>query len=248
MKFGRMSVEPPRSRVSPWLIPAIAGAVMLAVLIVLGVAGYLAYQHYTVSYTVERESDGVTISKVVDAKLAGATDLRVSRLTGTVQATASDAGWGGVLPSGLVFKAPFEADYFVDLGKLDRSHFFWNARSRTLIVTPPDVRVDSVNIDEARATVDHATGLIVTRGAMTRLRQRASGRAAQVVQREAASAKNMVRARETARREITDLYQRPLTIAGLDAHVVVQFEGEGRRNTEQWDRSKSLDEILAADR
>lgn len=241
-----MSADPSRARLGVWLIPAIAGALGLAVLAALGVAGYLAYRHYTVSYTVERESDGVAISKVVDAKLAGATDLRVSRLTGTVQATASDAGWGGVLPSGLVFKAPFEADYFVDLAKLDRSRFFWNAKTRTLIVTPPDVRVDSVNVDEAHATVDQATGLIVTRGAMSRLRQRASARAGEVVQATASSAKNIARARETARREIAALYQRPLTIAGLDAHVIVQFDGEGRRDAEQWDRSRSLDEILAA--
>jgi ketosteroid isomerase-like protein len=241
-----MSADPAAPRTSLWVVPAIAGTVFLAVLVALGVAGYVAYQRYTVSYTVERESDGVTISKVVDAKLAGATDLRVSRLTGTVQATASDVGWGGVLPSGLVFKAPFEADYFVDLAKLDRSRFFWNAKTRTLIVTPPDVRVDSVNVDEARASVDQTTGLLVTRGAMARLRQRASGRAAQVVRTTATNAKNMVQAREAARREIADLYQRPLTIAGLDAHVVVQFDGEGRRNSEQWDRSRSLDEILAA--
>jgi hypothetical protein len=241
-----MSADPARPRASAWLVPAITGAVFLAVLVALGVAGYLAYQHYTVSYTVERESDGIAISKVVDAKLSGATDLRVSRLTGTVQATASDSGWGGILPSGLVFKAPFEADYFVDLAKLDRSRFFWNAKTRTLIVTPPDVRVDSVNVDEARATVDQTTGLLVTRGAMARLRQRASCRAEQIVRGTATSATNVARARDAARREIADLYQRPLGIAGLDAHVVVQFEGEGRRNTEQWDRSRSLDEIVAA--
>jgi hypothetical protein len=243
-----MSADPARPRASAWLLPAITGAVFLAVLVAIGLAVYLAYQHYTVSYTVERESDGIAISKVVDAKLSDATDLRVSRLTGTVQATASDSGWGGILPSGLVFKAPFEADYFVDLAKLDRSRFFWNAKTRTLIVTPPDVRVDSVNVDEGRATVDQTTGLLVTRGAMARLRQRASGRAEQVVRGTATSAKNVARAREAARREIADLYQRPLGIAGLDAHVVVQFEGEGSRNTEQWDRSRSLDEIVAAGR
>jgi len=241
-----MSAESPRR--AAWLMPALAGAIVLAVVIALGVGGYLAYQRYTVRYTVERESDGLVVSKVVDARLAGATDLRVSRLTGIVQATASDSGWGGILPSGLVFKAPFEADYFVDLAKLDRSHFFWNAKTKTLIVTPPDVRVDSVNVDEARATIDQATGLIVTRGAMARLRQRASARAGQVVRGEAASAKNMVRARENARREIADLYQRPLTIAGVDANVVVQFEGEGNRNSEQWDRSRSIEEILAEGR
>lgn len=243
-----MSADPAPPRAAPWFAPALAGAIILAVLVALGVAGYLAYERYTVSYTVERESDGVTISRVVDATLADATDLRVSRLTGTVQATASDAGWGGVLPSGLVFKAPFEADYFVDLAKLDRGHFLWDAKTRTLIVTPPDVRVDGVNVDEGRATVDQTTGLIVTRGAMARLRQRASGRAEQVVQRAAASAKNMLRARAAARREIADLYQRPLTIARLDAHVVVRFPSDGSRNIERWDRTRSLDEILAAGR
>lgn len=241
-----MSAETPRFPL--WLAPAIAGAVALAVLIGLGAIGYGAYQRYSVHYTVDRESDGMVVSKVVDAKLTGATDLRVSRLTGVVQAASSDSGWGGILPTGLVFKAPFEADYFVDLAKLDRSHFFWDAKTRTLIVTPPDVRVDGVNIDESRATVDQATGLIVTRDAMARLRQRASARAANVVQGEAASAKNVVRVRETARREIADLYQRPLTIAGVDAHVVVQFQGEANRNPEQWDRSRSIAEILAAGR
>ena len=49
-----MSAEPAPPRASALLVPAIAGAVFLAVLVALGVGGYLVYRHYTVSYTVER--------------------------------------------------------------------------------------------------------------------------------------------------------------------------------------------------
>jgi hypothetical protein len=242
-------MPPEQPRTTPaWFYPAIASAVVLALLVALGVGGYLAYRHYTVDYTVTREEDGMAVSRVVDARLDSAVDLRVSKLTGTVQATSADAGWGVMLASGLVFKAPFEADYFVDLSKLDRGDFFWDAKTRTLIVNPPDVRVDTVNVDEGRATLDRTTGLLVTRDAMTRLRQRASTRAAQAARSEAATPGNIARARDNARVAITDLYQRPLRAAGLDATVRVRFKGEAIRNDEQWDRSKSIAEILAAQR
>ena len=244
---GRMPPEPVRTPPA-WLWPAVAALLALGLLTGLGLAAYVVYRQYTVDYTVTREDDGVAISKVVDARLDSAVDLRVSKLTGTVQATSADAGWGGLLASGLVFKAPFEADYFVDLSKLDRGDFFWDEKTRTLIVNPPDVRVDTVNVDEARATLDRTTGLLVTRDAMTRLRQRASTRAAQAARTEADTAKNLARARDNARVAISDLYQRPLRAAGLDATVRVRFKGEGTRNDEQWDRSKSIAEILAARR
>ncbi|MDO7841039.1 DUF4230 domain-containing protein [Sphingomonas immobilis] len=238
----------PAGRPPAWLWPAVAVLIALGLLTGIGLAAYVVYRHYTVDYTVTREEDGVAISKVVDARLDSAVDLRVSKLTGTVQATSADAGWGGMLASGLVFKAPFEADYFVDLSKLDRGDFFWDAKTRTLIVNPPDVRVDSVNVDEGRATLDQTTGLLVTRGAMTRLRQRASTHATQAARSAAATPSNIARARDNARVAIADLYQRPLRAAGLDATVRVRFKGEAVRNDEQWDRSKSIAEILAASR
>lgn len=220
--------------------------VIALILVVSLVVGYDKYWRQEDPKPVP-EPDGRIVAKIIDAKLSAKLDLRVSKLTGTVQATSTDSGWGGFLPTGMVITAPFEVGYFVDLSKLDRSHFFWDQKTKTLIVTPPDVRVDKVNIDESRVAMT-MNGVWVTRTAVARLFKRASARADQVSRAEASKPQNIMKARENGRREIADLYQRPLDIAGVDAKVVVQFEGEGRRNAEQWDRSRSIAEILAAGR
>ena len=189
---------------------------------------------------VNAEDDGRTISKIIDAKLVDTVDLRVKVIRGKVQAVATDRR--GVLCSSLAMKAPFEADYFIDLSKLDRRDFLWDARERTLIVIVPKVRIGSINVDETRASFV-TSGLFVTRAAMTALRLRASDTAQRIAATEAAKPAFMATVEKDGRAAIANLYARPLRIAGVNAKVTVRYEGEPERDPEQMDRSRSLAEI-----
>lgn len=224
------------------LVPA---AVALVVLLLGGAVAYRVYERYVQPYAVAREEDGQAISRVIGASLAEAADLRVSRLSGTVQAVASDRRMGGLLNSTRVMKAPFEVGYFVDLSRLDRGDFFWDARARTLIVTAPDVRIDGVHVDEARTTLDRTSGVFVTRDAMAALRRQASAEAQRVAQTEAARPERLAAARRNGRAAIATLFARPLRIAGLDVRVQVHFAGTSDVDAGQLDRSRSLAEIYA---
>ncbi|TVV72350.1 DUF4230 domain-containing protein [Sphingomonas solaris] len=222
---------------------ALAGALLL-LLVAVGTVYYL-YERFIDAPSIVREDDGRAITRIVDARLAAAVDLRVSRLSGTVQAVATDRRWGGWLNSSYVMKAPFSVSYFIDLSKLDRGDFLWNAESRTLTVTVPDVRPEPADIDETRTTVSRTDGIIVTRDAMTVLRQRASRNAVRVAGEEAVKPARLGVARANGRAAVTSLFQRPLRVAGMDATVRVRFTGEPEQDGERMDRSRTLAEIYA---
>ncbi|MET0269454.1 MAG: DUF4230 domain-containing protein [Sphingomonas sp.] len=220
-------------------------AVLAAALVLAGVGGWLLYERYTRDYTVTRRPDGEAVARIVGARLDRMGDLRVSRLSGTVQGVSADQRVGGLLRSTRVMKAPFEVSYYVDLATLDPGDFLWDEQGRTLIVEVPDVRPGPVNVDEARATLDRTSGLFVTRAAMTDLQRAASASAVKEATDEAASPARMETARRNARVAVADLFAQPLRAAGLRAKVRVRFAGEAVRDGEQWDRSRSLAEILA---
>jgi hypothetical protein len=223
---------------------------ILAILIVgtfVVVAGVIGYQKYTERYVVKTD-DGLAVAEVVQATLSGASDLKVSTLSGTVQSTATDTRGFGMLTSERVIKAPFSVDYFVDMSGLAPSDFGWDAATRTLIVNAPAVRVAPPNIDESRTYIDKTTGMFVTRGAMTALQRQTSARAVQVAEREARKPERIAQAQANARRALSALFSGPLKAAGLDTRVRIRFAGDGRRNDEHWDTTRSLDEVLAEDR
>lgn len=219
----------------------------LALLLAAAAGGWLLYERYARDYTVTRQDDGRAVARVVGARLDRMGDLRVSRLSGTVQGVSADQRVGGLLRSTRVMKAPFEVSYYVDLSGLDPADFLWDEQGHTLIVEVPDVRPGPVNIDEARATLDRTSGLFVTRAAMVNLQRAASASAEQVAADEAASPVRMETARRNARTAVENLFAQPLRAAGLRAKVRVRFAGEAVRNGEQFDRSRSLAEIFADD-
>lgn len=215
--------------------------------IVLGVVALMAivvgYRKFNERYVVKTD-DGVAVAQVVRATLSGASDLKVSTLTGTVQSTATDTRGMGMLTSQRVMKAPFAVDYFVDVSGLDAGDFRWDAGTRTLVVDAPGVRVGAVNVDEAHTYVDRTTGVFVTRGAMTALQRQASARADRVATAEARNPERLVQAQANARRALGKLFAGPLAAAGLDAKVVVRFASDPVRGGERWDTSRSLEEVM----
>ncbi|WP_083672115.1 DUF4230 domain-containing protein [Sphingomonas montana] len=220
-------------------------AIGIAVIVLAVAASTIGYRHYTSRYEVGTDDGGRAVAEAVVTSFQPMGDLRVARIGGIAQSVASDTRMGGMLVSNRVMKAPFEASYFVDLSRLDRRDFRWDARSRTLIVTVPDVRVDAVNVDESRMTVDRTTGVFVSRAAMAALQQKASAGAMTVARRTANAPERIVAARRNGRAQIAALLVRPLRIAGVDATVRVRYEGEPGGDDAQLDRSRSIAEILA---
>lgn len=221
-------------------------AVALAVVIV--VAALIGYRRYTQDYTVATDDNGLAVARVVAGRLYGSSDLRVSRLSGTVQATAASSRWWGWLKASRVVKAPYEVDYFVDLRPLDPGDFRYDAKGRTLLVEVPDVVVGRPNVDEAHVTVDQTSGLFVGRDAMAQMQKRVSETATQVVAAKAREPQNIAKARENGRAALERLFAGTLSAAGLPVTVKVRFAGEPRRgDASQWDLTRSLQEVLGSD-
>jgi hypothetical protein len=217
------------------------------IVIIAAVAALIAAYHtYTERYRVSTgPGDDVAVSQVVRSTFAGASDLKVAQLSGTVQSVSTSKSLG-MFDASRVMKAPFTVDYFVDLSRMGPSDFLWNPATRTLTVHPPDVRVGAPNVDEAKTTLDRTQGLIVTRGAMADLQHQASGNAERVAGEAALRPGRLAAARRNARADLTRLLGGPLRAAGL-GHVTVTviFPGEGPRSSRQWDVTRSIPEVLA---
>ncbi|KQM26344.1 MULTISPECIES: DUF4230 domain-containing protein [unclassified Sphingomonas] len=221
--------------------------VALVVLLALAVGGWMVWQRYEERYTITTEPDsGQAVTRIITARLSGASALKVASLSGTLQATANDTRGFGWLRTDQVVKMPYLVDYFVDLGGIGEGQLSWSADTRTLVVDAPDVTVAKPNIDEAGRTLSETHGLIVTRDAAAALAQRVSAVAQGRAEREARSPERLAQARELARASLARVLAAPLAAAGEgDVRVVVTFPAErGSRNGERWDVSTPPAEVL----
>jgi len=193
------------------------------------------------------EDDGSAVTKLVAERFAGASSLKVSELSGTIQSTAQDVRAFGWLKSDQVVKMPFSVDYFIDVSGIDAGDLEWNEKTRTLIINAPDVKPGRPNIDESRRTLVQTNGLFVTRKAGEELSRRTSLHAADRATKEANSPERMAQARDYGRAALGKLLGAPLGALGYgDARVVVTFPSErANRNPEQWDVTTPINEVLA---
>lgn len=221
-------------------------ALVLAVLV--GVGAYVGYQRYTERYEVTVEPDsGEAVTRLISARLAGASSLKVASLSGMLQSTASDVRGFGLLRSDQVVKMPYSVDYFVDVSRIGDGAISWSEDTRTLVVDAPDVTVAAPNVDEAARTLVQTKGVYVTRDASAALAQRVSARAQAKARAEAGSPERLAQAREMARTNLARLLGAPLAAVGYgDARVLVTFPAErGARGGERWDVTAPVDEVLA---
>lgn len=221
-------------------IPTILAAGLIAIF---GTVIWLLVANVKPGPDVDVESDGRVVAKVVDVRLERLGDLRVLQLTAKAQGKAC-VTWWKVLSPCRVFKAPATIDYYVDASKLKLSDFRWNQGAKTLLVTAPDVRIGAVNIDTAKVIVDRTDGVFVPRGAMVELQKRSSASAQEVTRLEAKKPEHMEAARRNARTQLEALFAKPLSAAGMSADVQVRFAGEDRPSSQQWDLSRSLEDVL----
>lgn len=221
--------------------------VAAAIALTLGLAGYLAYQRYTERYVVTQEEDGTAVTRLIAARLSGASSLKVAELSGTIQSSASDVRGFGWLRSDQVVKMPFAVDYFVDVSRIGADDIEWIPLSRTLVVNAPDVTVANPNVDEGRRTLVRTQGMFVTREAAEELSRRTSQGAATKARAEASSPERLAQAREKARAALATLMATPLDTLGHEgARVLVTFPAERSANGgERWDVTAPVDEVLA---
>ncbi len=203
----------------PWFRPLVIGVLLCAALL-----AYLVWSNYNERYAVTEEDNGATITRLISARMAGVSQLKVAELSGTVQANAEDVRGFGLLKSNQVVKMPYSVGYFIDMSQVGPGDLEWVEESRTLIVNAPDVAVERANIDESRRSLVQTNGLIVTRDAAEQLSQRTSAGAQSKVGREAQSPERLAQAREKARSVVGRVMRLPLDTLGYgDARVVVTF-------------------------
>lgn len=218
--------------------------VLLAIAAAIVAAAFIGYKIYTRDYTVTTTDDGRATAQVVSATLYGRSDLRVSRLAGTVQGVGrSDRLWGWLQASQVV-KAPFTVDYFVSLQQLRIRDFSYDADRQVLFIDVPAPVPDRPNIDLANTTLNDTKGLFVTRGQMAQMSRQVAASAAAAARERAVSPEHMQRARAFAREAVEQFFEGGLRAARLNARVEVRFADEPQAD-EQMDRSTPLSEVLA---
>lgn len=186
-------------------------------------------------------------AKVIDTVFDQAISLKVATLSGQVRASASNAVLFGRILNTQSRTLPYSVDYFVDLRRFGKKDMRWNAATKTMVVTVPDVMPAKPNIDEASAVIEAPKGLIVPRGSMQRLQQQISARATGAVTKTANDPAWIARARESGRDAVARLVAAPLAAADVgDVKVVVRYATEGKgRSNQLWDESTPLEVILA---
>ena len=218
------------------------GLALAAAIVTATIAGW---RWWSDRHVVATDDGGLAVARVVAATLHTSADLRVSRLSGVVQATGATSRAWGWLTAQRVVKAPYEVDYFVDLRRLGTRDFRYDPVTRSLLVEVPDVVPGRPNIDQAAVTLDETSGLYVSRAVMAELQQKVAATAQRVVTDKAREAENIRKARENGRAAIARLFEGALGAAGLPVRVEVRYAGEGRAaDGERWDVSRSLEEVL----
>jgi hypothetical protein len=186
------------------------------------------------------------IVRVLSATFGPQAALKVGEVTGTLDVTSVDPGAVPLLRSAQKATIPYSVGYTLDLKELGADDYRWEPERRTLTIRVPLVRPDPPNIDETRRAVQGTQGLFVTRGASTNLQRRASQLAANEARAIAAEPANLAKAQANAEALVARLAKTPLEAAGLGpvtVRVVTPVNGSG--DTERWDVSRSIEEVLA---
>ncbi|MFC3697764.1 MAG: DUF4230 domain-containing protein [Pseudomonadota bacterium] len=216
-----------------------------AFLAIAAALAWFGYQALPDNRQIEREPNGEAISKIIWSKMQSTTSIKVADLSGDVQGTAEYEGT--VFTTRQKARFPFSVDYFVNFKSMRKSDLYWDPEKRRLYIDAPDVVPAAPNIDESRRFAVETTGIFVSREAAEELVKRVSVDATSQAANGARTQKNMDGARERGVLALSKLFSLPLAAAGYDdVTVIVTFPPERTlRNSEQWDRTASINEALA---
>ncbi len=184
---------------------------------------------------------GFASARVISATFEKVADLRVGQLRGTAISRAQFDGW--IFDSVQMTRAPFTADYFIDLRRLPVDAYRWDEPTRTMRIKVPAVTVGRPNIDMEKAEVKQS-GVWISASAGRELQRQAASRLRIAAEDASGRPQYVKQAQDNARATLTNLIRTPLTTAGL-RNVSVQVTFPGETAGERWDVSTPLAEVLA---
>ena len=141
---------------------------------------------------------------------------------------------------------PGDVRYELDLGKLQPNDVKWDAATKTLSVTLPEIEVAGPDVDLAKAR-EYGEGGVLSVFTNNEQQLDRSNRAAAVadLRKQASAATPMSLAREAARRAVERSFAMPLQAAGFaDAKVTARFPTDGTQDGERITGSVPYEEAI----
>jgi len=153
---------------------------------------------------------------------------------------------GGLVSSERTLILSGDVRYELDLAQLEPEDVTWDAGSRTLNVTLPEIEIAGPEVDLAAAREYGEGGVLsVVTDATQALDRNNRARAVADLRKQAGAAVPMRLAREAGRQAIERSFSLPLQAAGFgDAKVVARFPTEGSPVTVPIDHSRGYNEVL----
>lgn len=186
------------------------------------------------------------IVRVLSATFSNKAALKVGEINGTLDVTVVDPGAVPLLRSSQKATIPYSVGYTLDLSQVGADDYRWDPNTRDLTIRVPLVTPEPPNVDEANRAVSGTSGLFVTRNASANLARRASRLATAKAGEVAAEPANLAAAQKNAEKVVAGLARAPLDAAGLGPITVrVITPADGERNSERWDVSRSIEQVLA---
>ena len=153
---------------------------------------------------------------------------------------------GGLVSAERTLILPGDVRYELDLAKLGSEDVKWDAATRTLAITLPEIELAGPEVDLAAAREYGENGVLsAVTDADSALDRNNRARAVADLRRQAGTAMPMRLAREAGRQAVERSFSLPLQAAGFsDAKVVARYPTEGSPVTVPLDHSRSYNEVL----
>jgi hypothetical protein len=136
--------------------------------------------------------------------------------------------------------------YEVDLSKLQQRNLKWDAGANKLTITLPPVEVVGPEVDINNIREYGEGGILMSLTNVEDKLDEANRKAGQAeLVRQAREETPMRLARDATRRAVERSFLMPLKAVGVNATVEVLFPDEVKGPSEQWDVSRSIEDVLA---
>ncbi|PEQ12781.1 hypothetical protein B2G71_10830 [Novosphingobium sp. PC22D] len=210
---------PPQKAPKQHALARTQGVPWLLFVLVLAVAGWLAYAAY---WPQERGDPSATGLLAFEKQ----NKLTVFSAQLAPLVTAEDSRFMGLVESRQAAVIPARVDYTLDLSAMDRSRMNWNPEDKTLEVLLPPLKVGKPNLDEAQAKYLRE-GLWISREAQDKMNRETTRKAQGEAVKQASAPALVAVARSAAKDAVRQNLAIPLQVAGFgDVTVLPRFEGE----------------------
>ena len=210
------------------------------------IALFIAGGFWALGYYVSGKMKGPDPVTIASASLQGLKEQNrlsafAARFVAVTTSTQSQFG----LSAKKTLIMPGMVRYEVDLAKLRQKDVTWDAATRTLGVVLPPIEASPPQIDLTQMREYGEGGILSAFTDAESKLQDANRRAGQQeLVRQAHEAVPMNLARDATRRAVERSFAMPLKAAGIDVTVKVRFADEAKDNSEVWDTTRSLQEVL----